>query len=287
MTANRRSLCLPAAFLLALAGCAGPGQAPSTEVRAVWRDRLPTAVDDPGWRGAPYYPAQLLPQDLVDPRLMDPSTPRARIEAATDGERIAFRISWPDSTRDDVPGAARFSDACAVQLPRTTEADVPAPQMGEAGRRVEITYWRASWQAWSEGRKDDIRSLYPGASIDHYPFEAASLEPGSDEQRAMARRYSPARALGNAMEGPRERPVEDLVAEGPGTLSRAPEQRSEGAGKRGGDGWEVVLVRPAPHGLAAGGRSEVAFAIWDGARQEAGSRKMRTGWIPLALEARP
>jgi hypothetical protein len=27
----------------------------------------------------------------------------------------------------------------------------------------------------------------------------------------------------------------------------------------------------------------VAFAIWDGARQEVGSRKMRSVWMPLSL----
>ena len=30
------------------------------------------------------------------------------------------------------------------------------------------------------------------ATVDHYPFEAASLEKGSDAQRQMASRYAPA-----------------------------------------------------------------------------------------------
>jgi hypothetical protein len=45
----------------------------------------------------------------------------------------------------------------------------------------------------------------------------------------MAARYAPARAVGNEMAGPRERPVEDLIAEGPGTLSPAASQNSTGA----------------------------------------------------------
>ena len=31
--------------------------------------------------------------------------------------------------------------------------------------------------------------------------------------------------------------------------------------------------------------SQVAFAVWQGAHGEVGARKMRSAWIPLALEA--
>jgi hypothetical protein len=47
----------------------------------------------------------------------------------------------------------------------------------------------------------------------------------------------------------------------------------------------VVIVRPLPAGVKAGGRSRVAIAVWQGQKGEVGARKMRTGWIPLALEA--
>lgn len=95
-----------------------------------------------------------------------------------------------------------------------------------------------------------------------------------------------ARALDNRMGGPRDRPVEDLIAEGPGTLTSAPSAGSNGRGRRTADGWSVVISRRLPEGLGPGGRSQVAFAVWEGSRQEAGSRKMRTGWIPLAVEAK-
>ena len=41
------------------------------------------------------------------------------------------------------------------------EPTVPAPQMGEAGRSVEITYWSAAWQAIVDGRGDTIQDVYP------------------------------------------------------------------------------------------------------------------------------
>lgn len=285
-----RSTCtVPAALFLAvlMAGCSrGPEISPS-EVRVARATALPASPDDPAWDAAPLHPAALLLQDMVEPRLLTASTREVRVQALTDGTGVAFRLVWDDATLDDLPGAARFSDACAVQLPAKSFADVPAPQMGEPGRPVEITYWRSAWQAVVDGRPDTIQELYPGATVDHYPFEAASLTPGSDEQRAMADRYAPARALGNVMAGPRERPVQDLIAEGPGTTSPAASTRSEGMGRRDDAGWSVVLSRPLPESLSGAGRSQVAFAVWEGGQGEAGSRKMRTGWIPIVVEAAP
>jgi hypothetical protein len=192
-------------------------------------------------------------------------------------------LEWADSSVNDLTLPAEFTDACAVQLPSGVESDVPAPQMGETARPVEITFWRASWQAVVDGRDDSISNLYPNAAIDHYPFEAPSLPPGSAEQKEMADRYAPALSLGNKMAGPRDSPVEDLLAEGPGTLKPAPPSGSTGRGRRTDTGWSVVIVRKMPAGLSPQTRSQVAFAVWEGSQQEAGSRKMRTGWIPLAL----
>ncbi|HVS13141.1 MAG TPA: ethylbenzene dehydrogenase-related protein [Thermoanaerobaculia bacterium] len=269
--------------MLALAGCGDREPPLAPEVQAVRVGALPTGIDDPAWVSAPRYLAALILQDLVEPRLLEPSTEQVEVRALTDGAEVAFRLTWKDATLDDLPGASRFTDACAVQLPAAVAADVPAPQMGEDGRPVEISYWRASWQAVVDGREDSIRSLYPGARIDHYPFDAASLEPGSPEQRDLAAQYAPARALGNVMEGPRERPVQDLLAEGPGTLSPMAQQLSSGQGRRDEQGWTVVIRRPLPRAWGSASRSQVAFAVWDGGRQEVGARKMRSVWIPLHL----
>jgi hypothetical protein len=266
-----------------LGGCGKPPLPQATEVVALRVDRLPDDPADSQWSRTPVFRADLLLQDLVEPRLLEPSTPSVRVRALTDGRQVAFLLEWDDATRDDLPTAATFSDACAIQLPHTSEPDVPDPQMGQPGRAVEITLWRASWQAWTDGRADDIHSIHPNAAIDHYPFEAPALEPGSDEAREMAARYAPARRLGNAMEGPRARPVQDLIGEGPGTLAPADEQPSSGRGARTENGWHVLIVRPLPAGLGPGGRGEIAFAIWDGAKKEAGARKMRSPWVPIAI----
>jgi hypothetical protein len=273
-------------FVLAVvfAGCGKKGPPVSdSEVQAVFEKALPSGIDDKVWERVPLHTATLLLQDIVEPRLMEASTSSVRVQSVTDGRNIVFRLRWDDKTLDDTPMPGRFGDAVAVQLPASTTADVPAPQMGEDGRPVEITYWSAIFQAVVDGRKDDIYAIFPRAKVDHYPFEAASLKPGSAAQQAMAKRYAPARALANPMAGPRTVPVQDLLAEGPGTIRPADNTVSTGGGKHAADGWTVILTRPLPHDARPGGRTQVAFAVWEGSRQEVGSRKMRTAWIPLAL----
>jgi len=277
-----------ALVVLGAASCTKKPNLSPGEVKAVRVSSLAASPSDAAWAALPIHVAPLVPQDQVEPRLLKATTPEVRVRAMHDGTNVALLLEWANATRSDLPGPARFSDACAVQLPATPPArDLPAPQMGEKGRGVEITYWRASWQAVVDGRGDTLRDIYPNATVDHYPFEAASLRDGSPEQKEAALRYAPARALGNRMAGPRQKPVEDLVAEGPGTLAPGPATGSNGKGVRTATGWAVVLSRRLPTGVAAPGRSQVAFAVWDGAGEEAGARKMRTVWIPLNLEGTP
>jgi hypothetical protein len=247
---------------------------------------VPADPADVAWQAAPEHIAKLILQDLVEPRQLKVTTAEVRVRAMTNGAEVAFRLDWTDTGRDDMALDSKFCDACAIQLPAKIEPNVPAPQMGESGKRVEITYWNAGWQAWVDGRGDNIQDIFPNATIDHYPFEAPSLKKDSAAQREMAARYAPARALGNRMAGPRETPVQDLIAEGPGTITPAAATTSKGRGKRGSNGWSVVITRSLPGGISANVRSQIAFAIWEGSQEEVGARKMRTGWIPLAMQAR-
>jgi hypothetical protein len=278
-------------WIVLLAWLAGLGctraPAPVNEVVAIPSATISADPNDSVWSRAPEHLAPLLMQDLVEPRQMKATTPDVRVRAITNGSEIAFRLQWLDAKKDDLPGPGVGVDSCAVQLPRAIENNPPAPQMGEAGRPVEVTFWRADWQASVDGRGDSIRDLYPNAAVDHYPFQAPSLEDGSAVQKEMAKRYSPADAVGNRRSGPRAHPVEDMVAEGPGTLAPAAGTSSSGKGVRTKDGWVVVLKRRLPAGLAPRIRTQVAFAVWEGSQGEAGSRKMRTGWIPLLRRGEP
>lgn len=267
----------------ALAACDGPAApAAVAEVRAPAVAVLPESPDDRAWDRAPTHHAELRMQDMVEPRKLKPGVAQLHVQALTNGSRIALRLAWTDPTVDDVRRPGAFSDACAVQLPAVPSVDLPAPQMGERGRAVEISFWSAADQAIVDGRRQDIPTLYPNARIDHYPFEAPSLDPEAREK--MARLYSPAGSLGNASSAPPPATVRDLMAQGPGTLVPAPTASSAGRGRRTGDGWRVVISRSLPKG--AGPRTHVAFAVWNGADEDAASRKMWTPWIALVPEAR-
>ena len=282
---------MPFAILLAalcVPGCrqAAPAPAP-TGVELASATAVPTDPTDTAWNAAPEFVAKLLPQDLVEPRKLQPTTADVRVRAVTDGKQVAIRLEWIDESKDDIPGPALFSDACAIQLPSKIEPTVPAPQMGEKAHPVEITFWSAAWQATVDGRGDTIKDLYPNAAVDHYPFQAQPLDKDPGAQREMAARYAPALALGNRMAGPRDKPVQDLIAEGPGTLSPAPSSDSTGRGQRTATGWSVVIARRLPAGLSPATGSQIAFAVWEGAHEEVGARKMRTGWINLTMRGNP
>lgn len=268
-------------LMLVAASCSrGPKLA--NEVVATQSANLPATPDDSAWDRAPEFHAKLLPQDLVEPRLMTPSTAEVAVRALTNGSDIAFRLEWPDTSKSDLPGPAKMVDACAIQIPEKVEKDLPEPQMGQDGKPVQVTYWRADWQASVDGRGDTIQDIYPNATVDHYPFQSKAVEPGSPVQKEMAARYAPARTLGNIRSGPRAVPVEDLVAHGPGTLAPGPSLGAKGKGSYKTDRWSVVISRKLPGGLGVNQRTHIAFAVWQGSQQESGARKMRSGWVPLA-----
>ena len=281
MRLNSRTVLVFFFLILAAAAACRKGPTASTEVVAVPVQALPSDPGNASWEKAPEYAAALLPQDVVDPRLMKTSTQQVRVRAVSDGSALGVRLEWIDLVKNDLPGPGLSVDSCALQLPKTIGQDPPSNQMGEAKHPVEITFWRSDWQATVNGRGGSIRDLYPNAAVDHYPFQAPPLDSGSPDQQAMAQRFAPAQALGNRRNGPRESPIEDLVGEGPGTLRPETRAGSKGKGLWTEKGWVVVLSRRLPAGLMPGLRTQIAFAIWDGAHGEIGSRKMRTGWIPL------
>ncbi len=270
----------------ALGACDAPAAGPvSQEIRLHPVAVLPSGPEDPAWDAAPVHAAALRPQDMVEPRKMEGLAKQIRIRALCDGRSLAFRLDWSDASEDSVRIPSRFSDACAVQLPAVLSPDLPAPQMGEKGRVVQISYWSAAGQAAVDGRPDDLKAFYPNAHVDHYPFDAPGLEKSPDDRERMRLRYAPARAVGNPAAGPAKKAVQDLVAQGPGTLSPAPVVMSDGRGRRVAAGWSVVLLRPLPEGFAPGSRTHASFAVWNGSEEDAGSRKLWVPWTPLVLPA--
>jgi len=92
-----------------VAGCAKKQPPALTEVVAQRVAALPASPDDPAWKKVPAFTAPLILQDMVEPRLLVASTPAVDVQALTDGSQVSFRLTWTDSTMNDLPGAARFT----------------------------------------------------------------------------------------------------------------------------------------------------------------------------------
>jgi hypothetical protein len=248
--------------------------------------------DSPLWSKVAEHPAKLMVQDVTEPKLMEPGVELMRVRALHNGSWVVFRLEWEDPTKDLVPQPGFGSDAAGIQFPSLAGTDVPDAAMGEKGKGVWIWYWKSLWQDDAErarlGTGDRVAALYPQGTTDHYPFEA-----GGAARAEMEKRYAPAQAAGNpiAVRGATAGPVQVLMAEGFGNVSPAKSQSGSGHGTWKDGCWMVTIARPLDLGpdmasLEMGKKTYMAFAVWDGVSRNTGSRKMRSGWIPLLLEER-
>jgi DMSO reductase family type II enzyme heme b subunit len=235
------------------------------------------------WRAQPPINMPLVQQYMVAPRLQpEGMIPQVTLRALHNGREIGFHVAWADSRADDLEAVARFRDSVAVQVPVSPEGPVTVV-MGQPGRPVHILHWRASWQRTVRDGPRDVRDLHPFAVNDRTPEEHLGAE--------QARVFYPALVVGNPM-ATRERttPVEELVAQGFGTITSHEGQRADGYGVHTSQGWEVVVVMPMAGGqnqptLSPGGLTAVAVAVWDGAKGDRGARKQFANWVGLELEA--
>jgi DMSO reductase family type II enzyme heme b subunit len=262
-------------------------RAPSYTSRRVAARRIageiPMDPGDPAWQGLPPVDVPLIQQYMIEPRLgPEGLITNIALRAMHNGTDIGFQVSWEDPRNDDIEAAAHFRDSVAIQLPVDTGRPVLAV-MGQPGRAVHILHWRASWQRAIESGSHTVRDAFPNAVSD--------LSPEDVLDGAHASAYYPALSAGNAM-AIRERtsPVEELVAEGYGTITTHSEQRARGHGVHSGGRWQVVVALPLAGGtnkptLRPGGETLVALAVWNGAKGDRGARKQFADWTTLELDA--
>jgi len=291
---NTRTLLLFAA-VVALGACgkpAGKAAAPETTAQELLFARVSgeLPVEDPlapAWDAAREVVVPLLVQDVAEPRLTAAGAETVSVRGLHDGARAAILLSWEDASGDGLKDVDFSTDACAIQLPASGEgAPLPDAMMGETGKAVVISLWRWGWQRRVDGEAYGVEALYPNAAIDHYPPEGAK---DPEVREKLEKAYNPPHAAGNAIAAPvMTSAVEDLRAEGFGTLAHLPEQRSSGRGVHRDGRWHVVIVRPlsapgAAAPLRPGVMTSMAFAVWDGGKNHAGARKMRSIWVPVVF----
>ncbi|MEZ5098381.1 MAG: ethylbenzene dehydrogenase-related protein [Thermoleophilia bacterium] len=251
-------------------------------IRARRIDRVP--AEDPAseaWYEAAPIVVPLGPQQAVPPYLGSASIAELVVEALHDDDELALRLGWDDPSQDDLSGIGRFGDAVAVQLP-TAAGGTPAITMGAPGAPVHVVQWRASWQR-DLVERTGVETLYPGLARDTIPEDVFPAE--------TAVLWYPGRAAGNAISAAgRSSSIQELVAEGFGTLTPLPDQRARGAAAWADGRWTVALGFPldragAGDALAPGTSWPVAFAVWAGSDGNRGGRKHFADWKTLEVRA--
>jgi|FaiFalFF_MnMetaG_3_1042247.scaffolds.fasta_scaffold00001_82 hypothetical protein len=227
-------------------------------------------LEDSIWHQVPSKTLALMPQVTAIP-WGTASVPELTVAAFHNGERIFFRLRWRDATENREVGRDVFSDACAVMLPLVENPQPNTLMMGFL-EGVNIWAWKAARDAdvWGRGaREGGPPSERPYADY-HYPFEEREVFPIARESVDSA--------------------VEDLFAQGVGTLTRRAQQRVQGRGIWKDGTWTVILTRALAADTATGeaalsvGRTRAAaFAVWDGAKGDRGARKSITGWVRLRV----
>jgi hypothetical protein len=241
------------------------------------------------WKQAPYYETPLQAQQMAMPTIPAPTVPALRAQALRDGERIAFRLSWQDSTADGNVDSGQFTDAVAIEFPLDAGA---APMMGHKGAKVQILHWKALWQKDLDVGFQDVQDLHPNYWYDLYWFAEGKFPfPVKDgafkDKRSL--QWFIAQSAGNPMAVfSRTQPVEELVAEGFGSLTHQPESASTGKGAWVKGTWAVVISRPLTTSDATDyqfkpGNAQIAFAVWQGGAGNVGGRKNWTSWSTLEV----
>jgi mono/diheme cytochrome c family protein len=178
----------------------------------------------------------------------------------TDRE-IFVKLVWTDETKDTKFSLTeKFSDACAVEMP-LNNSSFPSFIMGEKDNPVNIWVWHAI------GDEED-KMGFPPAYSDYYR---------KDAMHAVLK-FKPA-------------VVENLIAEGFGTITSLEIQDIEGKGVWVNGKWHIVMKRTFESSSGAGIKKDtnipMAFAVWDGGSGERGGEKSVSPWHLLKVGNAP
>jgi hypothetical protein len=276
------------AAVVALADAVGGKQTavPGAPIVAKYVDGEVPATDpnSGAWKNAEPTLVPLVAQQIAQPFLEEAGVHELDVRALHDGAVVAFLLEWQDEKIDDLDGIRRYHDAVAVQLPVTSGATPPALTMGAPGIPVHILQWRATWQRdIDSGGNTGVDQIYPEVVHDVMPDDI--LPPD------VAQLYWVGREAGNPLsQNVRSTPVEEVVAEGFGSVTHLPNQSARGHGSNEGGRWRVVVAVPSARAgvgeaLAPGTSWPVSFAVWLGSEENRGARKQIGDWQTLVLEA--
>lgn len=223
------------------------------------RETVPTSPTADDWETIPGRRVTLSEQ-TISPPFGGGSVDTMEVEAVSNDTHVAFRLTWPDPTRDaSLAGPREYSDAAAIMV---HDGEAPPITMGATGTPVNVWYWRASWQ-FDENASWGTGDMYA------YPHQSNATKPGQAVDNPLSKAHY-------------DRFGQNYYARGFGSLSNAPAQPVRAEAARTDDGWSVVFWRArstnGTHdaGFADDGDEYLAFAIWNGSAGEADGEKSLT-----------
>jgi mono/diheme cytochrome c family protein len=251
-------------------------------------DSIPTHPDDGAWGSVEPVQLQLMPLWWRDDR------PEAvTVKAVHDGTELAILMVWSDPRFDHtVIRPQDFRDGAAVQL--ALAPDPPFFAMGDLKGGVNIWMWKSERQADLQPAYQDLDKVYPNIGIDSYPnFSRSPLEQPTRHALTLDSdpTYVTAWGVGNVVSNPTGDAVEDLSAQGFGTLRsrHGADSQVQAVGLWELGSYRVLFRRPlvdTTEGAAPirGGRPvPIAFAVWDGSAGDRDGKKSVTIWQDLVI----
>ena len=233
--------------------------------------------DDPDneiWGDVPINEVKLVPLNARK----DPIN-RVRLQSLVNDEEIAFRVVWDDPVPNHTSSRHQdFKDAVALEFALGSVTlhshghNEPFFGMGNRGKPVNIWQWRADWQ----------REIETKEQLEYAVDEAMDMD-----VMIFGGEVNPVDSLTPF----REVPIEELNAEGFGTLTPQPQTKQNITGKgvyRNGQ-WMVVFRRELESlnkwdvKFDTGDPVLMGFAVWDGKLQDRNGRKTISMWQRLHL----
>ena len=205
-------------------------------------------------------------------------------------------LTWYDITKDTRRVAPQqFADTAALMFPVTRPAEISpkspfSPRMGDKGKMVNILQWKADWE-------EDLGSYEGLVDVeDEYPhYTTKYYDPVVDRVKELdntPERQGGGLAAGNPLSQPgRVGSVEELNAEGFGTLTSQDHQDAFGSASWQDGKWTVVIAKPLstvdPNDtqFEPGSATFVNFAVWNGHEQDMnGQKSVSLRWHPIIIE---
>lgn len=261
----------------------------ASEIRStkVSQDLSKMNIPEETWKQAPSETLTLFAQPMVVPKPKTTTTHSLQVQAIHNGQWVAFRLKWKDTEKSEAGILGKYSDAVALQFP-VKVGPLPPIFMGMKDQPVHIFHWRAQYQRDQEKGKPEIKDLYPNMNPDMYPmeFKDSGHIQGLDAQKREV--YAQGKAAGNPQSYQKTSAVDEIIAEGFGSSSVIQNKNSVGHGNWEKGEWSVVIARPLKledgSTLQEGKENSIAFAVWQGGKDEVGSRKALTmSWVPLTI----